>query len=181
MLEARGESRERRDQLTHPPYQKPELPATKPNQLWSWDITKLRGPVKWTHYNLYVILDVFNRFVVGWMIAYREKGKLAKRLIDHSCKKQLIERDHCLITPLAVPSGSPFLIIGELVYTNLGAYRWRGSDAYCFGSERRQISGEMNLIYGFHAATGAYEDLVKAGFLDPTKVTHAARQNPSSI
>jgi putative transposase len=90
LLEARGESRERRDQLTHPPYQKPELLATQANQLWSWDITKLRGPVKWTCYHLYVILDVFSRFVVGWMIAYRESAELAKRLIDHSCRKQLI-------------------------------------------------------------------------------------------
>ena len=61
LLEAGGESRERRDQLTHPPYQKPELLATEANQLWSWDITKLRGPVKWTAYHLYVILDVFSR------------------------------------------------------------------------------------------------------------------------
>ncbi|MGB6946377.1 MAG: IS3 family transposase, partial [Bryobacteraceae bacterium] len=60
LLEARGESRERRDQLTHPPYQKPELLATHANQLWSWDITKLRGPAKWTCYHLYVILDVFS-------------------------------------------------------------------------------------------------------------------------
>ena len=90
LLEARGESRERRDQLTHPPYQKPELLATQANQLWSWDITKLRGPAKWTCYHLYVILDVFSRFVVGWMIAYRESAELAKRLIDHSCRKQLI-------------------------------------------------------------------------------------------
>jgi putative transposase len=58
--------------------------------LWSWDITKLRGPAKWTCYHLYVILDVFSRFVVGWMIAYRESAELAKRLIDHSCRKQLI-------------------------------------------------------------------------------------------
>lgn len=90
LLEGRGESRERRDQLTHPPYQKPELLATQANQLWSWDITKLRGPAKWTCYHLYVILDVFSRFVVGWMIAYRESAELAKRLIDHSCRKQLI-------------------------------------------------------------------------------------------
>jgi len=90
LLETRGESRERRDQLTHPPYQKPELLATQANQLWSWDITKLRGPAKWTCYHLYVILDVFSRFVVGWMIAYRESAELAKRLIDHSCRKQLI-------------------------------------------------------------------------------------------
>jgi putative transposase len=90
LLETRGETGERRDQLTHPPYQKPELLATQANQLWSWDITKLRGPAKWTCYHLYVILDVFSRFVVGWMIAYRESAELAKRLIDHSCRKQLI-------------------------------------------------------------------------------------------
>ena len=91
LLETRGESRERRDQRTHPPYQKPELLATQPNQLWSWDITKLRGPAKWTVFHLYVILDVFSRYVVGWMIAYRESAELAKRLIEHSCDKQLIE------------------------------------------------------------------------------------------
>ena len=90
LLEAGGQSRERRDQLTHPPYQKPELLATEANQLWSWDITKLRGPVKWTAYHLYVILDVFSRYVVGWMIAYRESAVLAKRLIEHTCLKQNI-------------------------------------------------------------------------------------------
>jgi putative transposase len=90
LLAARGEDRERRDQLIHPPYRKPELLATGPNQLWSWDITKLRGPAKWTFYYLYVILDVFSRFVVGWMIAYRESAELAKRLIEHSCRKQQI-------------------------------------------------------------------------------------------
>jgi putative transposase len=90
LLEAQGESRERRDQRIHPPYQKPELLATAPNQLWSWDITKLKGPAKWTAYHLYVILDVFSRYVVGWMVAYRESAELAKRLIDHSCQKQKI-------------------------------------------------------------------------------------------
>ncbi len=62
--------------------------GTEANQLWSWDITKLRGPVKWTAYHLYVILDVFSRYVVGWMIAYRESAVLAKRLIEHTCLKQ---------------------------------------------------------------------------------------------
>jgi putative transposase len=61
LLEQRGESRERREQLIHPPYQKPELLATAPNQLWSWDITKLLGPVKWTYFHLYVILDATGR------------------------------------------------------------------------------------------------------------------------
>ncbi len=91
LLESLGESRERRDQLTHPPYQKPELLATRPNQLWSWDITKLRGPVKWTFYYLYVILDIFSRYVVGWMVAYRESATLAERLIEHSCRSQHIQ------------------------------------------------------------------------------------------
>lgn len=91
LLEERGETLERRAQLTHPPYQKPELLATAPNQLWSLDITKLKGPAKWTAYHLYVILDVFSRYVVGWMIAYRESAELAKRLIEHSCQKQRIE------------------------------------------------------------------------------------------
>ena len=91
LLEQRGESRERRDQLQHPPYKKPELMATVPNQLWSWDITKLLGPAKWTYFYLHVILDVFSRYATGWMVAYRESSELAKRLIEESCKKQRIQ------------------------------------------------------------------------------------------
>src|SRR5437868_7129271 len=91
ILEQQGESRERRDQLVHPAYHKPELLATAPNQLWSWDITKLRGPAKWTYFYLYVILDVFSRYVTGWMIAYRESAELAKRLIADTCDKQNIQ------------------------------------------------------------------------------------------
>ena len=91
LLQERGESRERRDQLIHPPYKKPELLATAPNQLWSWDITKLLGPVKWTYFYLYVILDVFSRYVTGWMVAMRESAELAKRLIAESCRKQRIQ------------------------------------------------------------------------------------------
>lgn len=92
VLGEHGESRERRDQLTHPPYQKPELLATAPNQLWSWDITKLLGPMKWTYFYLYVLLDVFSRYVTGWMVALRESAELAKRLIEESCAKQNIRR-----------------------------------------------------------------------------------------
>ena len=77
--------------LTHPPYKKPELLATAPNQLWSWDITKLLGPAKWTYFYLYVILDVFSRYVTGWMVAMRESAELAKRLIEESCAKQNIQ------------------------------------------------------------------------------------------
>src|SRR5438309_4460445 len=74
----------------HPPYRKPELLATGPNQLWSWDITELHGPVKWSFYYLYVILDVFSRYVTGWMISYRETAGLARQLIENSCEKQNI-------------------------------------------------------------------------------------------
>jgi putative transposase len=97
MLEQDGASRERRDQLTHPAYQKPELLATAPNQLWSWDITKLRGPVKWNYFYLYVILDVFSRYVVGWMIAPREAAALATKLIEETCEKHLILPDQLTI------------------------------------------------------------------------------------
>ena len=92
ILAASGESRERRDQLVHPAYTKHQLLAIAPNQLWSWDITKLLGPVKWTYFHLYVILDVFSRYVVGWMVADRESAELAKRLIADTCSKQGIER-----------------------------------------------------------------------------------------
>jgi putative transposase len=84
------EIRERRDQLHHPQYQKPQLLAISPNQVWSWDITKLLGPVKWTYFYLYVILDIFSRYVVGWMVADRESAELAKRLITHTCQNQQI-------------------------------------------------------------------------------------------
>ncbi len=84
------EVRERRDQLRHPSYAKPELLATQPNQVWSWDITKLKGPVKWTYFYLFVILDIFSRYVVGWMVAHGEGARLAERLIEETCTKQNI-------------------------------------------------------------------------------------------
>jgi putative transposase len=85
------EVKERRNQLKHPEYTKPELLAEGPNEVWSWDITKLRGPVKWTYFYLYVILDIFSRYVVGWMVASRETAGLAQKLIRESCKKQAID------------------------------------------------------------------------------------------
>jgi putative transposase len=97
LLEQEGESGERRDQLTHPAYQKPELLATGPNQLWSWDITKLLGPAKWTYFYLYVIMDVFSRCIVGWMVAPRETAVLAKRLIEDTCEKQEIAKGQLTI------------------------------------------------------------------------------------
>ena len=80
--------RERRNQREHPQYAKPELVATAPNQTWSWDITKLLGPTKWTYFYLYVVLDIFSRYAVGWMVADRENSALAACLIEETCHKQ---------------------------------------------------------------------------------------------
>ncbi len=82
--------RERRNQLRHPTYRKPELLATSPNEVWSWDITKLMGPAKWSYFHLYVILDIFSRYVVGWTVAYRESASLATRLLEETYHKQEI-------------------------------------------------------------------------------------------
>ena len=93
ILEAEGEVKERRNQLEHPPYAKSELLATRPNEVWSWDITKLKGPVKWTYFYLYAILDIFSRYTVGWMVATRESATLAKSIIDQTCQKQEIAEE----------------------------------------------------------------------------------------
>jgi putative transposase len=90
ILAGADEVRERRAQLRHPAYARPELLASGPNELWSWDITKLKGPAKWTTYQLYVILDVFSRYVPGWMVALRESAILAQRLIEETAAKQAI-------------------------------------------------------------------------------------------
>jgi putative transposase len=97
ILDANTEVKERRSQLSHPVYQKPELLATAPNQVWSWDITKLLGPVTWSSCSLYVILDIFSRYVVGWMIAPAESAALAETLIRETCAKQRIERGQLTI------------------------------------------------------------------------------------
>ncbi len=97
LLRQAGEVRERRAQATHPAKVKPELVAHAPGEVWSWDITKLRGPVKWTWYQLYVILDIYSRYVVGWMVASRESGPLAEVLIRQTLTKQGIRRDQLTI------------------------------------------------------------------------------------
>lgn len=97
ILATEDEVRERRNQLRHPNYAKPELLATRPNELWSWDITKLLGPTKWTYFYLYVVLDVFSRYVVGWMIAYRESATLAGRLIEESILKHDVDPEKLTI------------------------------------------------------------------------------------
>ena len=87
LLRARGETGDRRRHATHPARVKPELLATKPNQVWSWDLTKLAGPAKWTWFYLYTILDIYSRYVVGWMVAHREAAALAERLLAEAIAK----------------------------------------------------------------------------------------------
>jgi putative transposase len=97
ILEQEHELKERRRQVVRPHYAKPELLASGPNEVWSWDITKLKGPAKWTYFYLYVILDIFSRYVVGWMVAHRESALLAQKLIKDTCTKQVIQPDQLLI------------------------------------------------------------------------------------
>jgi putative transposase len=97
ILHDHAEVRERRNQLRHPNYKKPELLATGPNQVWSWDITKLLGPAKWTYFYLYVILDIYSRYAVGWMLASRENADLAKRLIRDSIDRQNVSPGELII------------------------------------------------------------------------------------
>ena len=95
----RGERQvhERRAQLQRPNYAKPELLATAPNQVWSWDITRLLGPIKWSYFQLYVILDIFSRYVVGWLVAPRESEALAVMLLEQTCVKQEIRRGQLIV------------------------------------------------------------------------------------
>jgi putative transposase len=106
VLGAHDEVRERRRQATHPAHNKPELIATRPNEIWSWDITKLHGPEKWTYYYLYVILDIFSRYAVGWMLARAERAELSKRLIAESIEKHGVARDELT---LHSDRGSPMI------------------------------------------------------------------------
>lgn len=97
ILAARGETRERRDQLRHPQYKRPELIATGPNQVWSWDITKLRAAEKWTYYYLYVLLDIYSRYVVGWLLSHRESGELAAELLEQTYQKHRVDPDQLIV------------------------------------------------------------------------------------
>jgi putative transposase len=91
VLHENCEVKERRNQLRHPAYKKPELLATGPNQVWSWDITKLRGPAKWVYFYLYVILDIFSRYVTGWLLAHAENASLASKLVQEACSLEQIK------------------------------------------------------------------------------------------
>ena len=93
LLAARGEVSERRDQLAHPAYERPELLAERANEVWSWDISKLKGPAKWTYFYLYAVLDVFSRYAVAWTVQQRESGPVAEALIAQAIAQQQISRD----------------------------------------------------------------------------------------
>ncbi len=111
---------ERRAQRRHPVYAAPELLATGPNQLWSWDITKLKGPTTWSALHLYVVLDVFSRYVVGWMLAPRESAQLAERLIATCCRREGITPGQLTIHAdrgAAMTSTSVALLLAELGVT----------------------------------------------------------------
>jgi putative transposase len=97
VLRAEGEVRERRRQATHPPAAKPELLASGPNEVWSWDITKLLGPAKWTWFYLYVVIDIYSRYVPGWMLARAQRAYLAERLLADTIAKQHVSRDQLTI------------------------------------------------------------------------------------
>jgi putative transposase len=124
VLHAHAQVQERRRQRRHPRYVAPELLATAPNQLWSWDITKLKGPVPWTYFYLYVILDVFSRYVVGWMVAVQESAALAQHLIAETCGRQGIVPDTLTIHADRGPSMSSKPV--ALLLADLGVTKSHG-------------------------------------------------------
>jgi putative transposase len=120
LLRTEGEVRERRRQATHPAMAKPELLATEPNEIWSWDITKLLGPVKWTYFYLYVVIDIFSRYVPGWLLAPRETAVLAERLLAESIRKQGIAANQLTIHSdrgTSMASKSVALLLADLGVT----------------------------------------------------------------
>lgn len=121
ILEQEDASKERRNQLRRPNYKKPELLATGPNQVWSWDITKLKGPEKWTYYYLYVILDIYSRYVVGWMLAHREQAELATKLISQTVATQDVNVDELIIHSDRGPSMTSHSVMQLLI--SLGVTR----------------------------------------------------------
>ena len=115
LLRADGETRERRRQATHPAAKRPELLATAPNEVWSWDITRLLGPAKWTYYYLYVIIDIYSRYVPGWLLATRETAALAERLLAETIAKHRIAADQLTLIP-GIPG------VGEVVERPFGQH-----------------------------------------------------------
>ena len=136
-----GSVRERRAQRTHPPYAAPELLAERPNEVWSWDISKLKGPAKWTYVYLYVILDVYSRYAVGWTVQHRESAALAKALIAQAVDQQHIARHQLTVHPdcgSSMTSKPVAFLLADLAiarshnrpYTSLHARRIRWSATF---------------------------------------------------
>lgn len=118
VLAANDQVRERRAQRQHPAYTKPQLVATAPNQVWSWDTTKLPGPTKGTYFTLYLILDLFSRYIIGWQVATRESATVAQQLIDACCKQQRVMHGQLTIH---ADRGSPMTAKSTaLLYVDLG-------------------------------------------------------------
>jgi putative transposase len=118
VLDDASQVRERRAQRRHPEYVKPQLVATAPNQVWTWDTTKLPGPAKGTYYTLYVILDIFSRYIVGWQVARRESAKIAQRLIEACCEQQRVVRGQLTVH---ADRGSPMIAKSTAqLYVDLG-------------------------------------------------------------
>jgi putative transposase len=120
VLRSRQEVRERRQVLNRPTYQRPELLATGPNQVWSWDITKLKSAKKWTYYYLYVIIDIYSRHVVGWLLGPRESADLARHLIETTCERQGVNSSELIIHSdrgTAMTSKSVALLLADLGIT----------------------------------------------------------------
>ena len=131
ILDQHDQVRERRNQLSHPAYQKPELLATDPNQVWSWDITKLLGPAKWTYFYLYVILDIFSRYAVGWLVASRESATLAQKLIRETCQKQSIAAGQLTVHAdrgSSMTSGPVALLLADLGVTKTHSRPYNSND-----------------------------------------------------
>lgn len=157
VLAANDEVRERRDQRRHPYYKKPELIATAPNQVWTWDITKLLGPAKWTYYYLYVILDIFSRYVVGWMLAEREAGYLAEQLIEESCRKQDIQPGQLTIHSdrgPAMQAGPVVRLLGRLGITKSNSRPYVSNDNPFSESQFKTLK----YYPGFPGRFGGFDD-----------------------
>jgi hypothetical protein len=121
VLRVEDEVRERRRQATHPATVKPELLANRPNEIWSWDITKLLGPAKWTYFHLYVVIDIFSRYVPGWLLAPRETAELAERLLAETIHKQNVAAHHLTIHAdrgTSMVSKPVALLLADLGVTN---------------------------------------------------------------
>jgi putative transposase len=164
VLSEANEVRERRDQLRHPSYAKPELLATQPNQVWSWDITKLKGPIKWSYFYLFVVLDIFSRYVVGWMVAHGEGARLAERLIEETCAKQNISPGQLTIHADRGPAMTSKTV--ALLFSDLDILR----------SHSRPYVSDDNPFSESHFRTLKYRpDFPTASARSSTRVRSAAR------